>query len=170
MTAIVIRPEPVSVGDGMQIVAANITGLADDPRRLWYRIEPTAQPDEIAVAHALVVSVINAAMALGRDIVVDGPLTRGTVMNLLEYQRIWSAWMPALYRRVAIAARELLPDEPFRPERRFVLPFSGGLDSAHSALVLSETRDLGALMPIHGLEITLADTERWTNTVVGLRA
>ncbi len=101
---------------------------------------------------------------------IEAPLARGAAMNLAEYQRAWSAWMPATYRQVAIRPAAWTDDEPFRPTRRFVLPFSGGLDSAYSARLLARSGELGALVPIHGLEIPLADTLRWRNTLARLPA
>lgn len=153
----------------MVTVAAEITGAAAGPRRLWYRLASEAVPDPPTAAHALLVSVINAAMALGRDVEIEAPLTPGAAMNLAEYQRAWSAWMPATFRPVAIRPAAWADDEAFRPARRFVLPFSGGLDSAYSARLLARSGELGALTPIHGLEIPVADEMRWRNTFARLR-
>ena len=80
-------------------------------------------------------------MALGRDLTIDGPLTRGLMLNLQEYQAAWARWMPDRFHPIDIQARELVADEAFRPERRFVVPFSGGLDSMLYGLVSARARN-----------------------------
>jgi len=169
MTKIVVNFDCVSQGQGVVAASARITGITDESQLLWYRIEADREPDELTLAHAFAVSLINIAMALGRDLVIDGPLTSGLMLNLQEYKTAWVRWMPHRFRMIDITPRGLVADEPFRPERRFVVPFSGGLDSMYTAWSLHQRGLLGALVPIHGLDIPVAEVERWLLTLEGLR-
>ncbi len=95
MTKIVVNFDCVSQGQGVVAASARITGITDESQLLWYRIEADREPDELTLAHAFAVSLINIAMALGRDLVIDGPLTSGLMLNLQEYKTAWVRWMPA---------------------------------------------------------------------------
>ncbi|MDC7986197.1 hypothetical protein PQJ75_20905, partial [Rhodoplanes sp. TEM] len=172
MAAITLRIEPETRDGTSCTVAAVLAGLAGGPARLWYRLDPAPAPplEPLAVAHAFTVSAVAMAMAAGRDLAVDGPLTAGLIENLAEFQRGWSAWMPDRFRPVAIRQHSLVPDEPYRPERRIVLPYSGGLDSAFSALTLARDGSLGTLVAIRGLDIALADAGRWAGALAGMRS
>jgi hypothetical protein len=118
--------------------------------------------DEIARAHAFAVSVITQAMAVEREMVTDGPITRGLAMNLDEYQRVWSTWLPEKFRRVAVRAHTVVDDEPFRPARR-AMCFSGSLDSCYTAMLMAPDDDLAALAAIHGLDGATAIAHRANN-------
>jgi FkbM family methyltransferase len=170
MSEVAIRFEPIVRTSDSLTVAAQISGVAAEPYRLWYRLPGDHEIDELAMAHAFAVSVINQAMALGRDLVVEGPLTRGLISNLDEYQRVWSSWMPRKFRPIAIRARELVADEPYRSERGVILPFSGGLDSAYTALMLKERHSLRALVAIQGLDIALSARDQWNGALSGMSA
>ena len=169
MTKIVVSVDSVAGGQGVVTAAASVAGVTDESQRLWYRIEGDRQPDALTLAHAFAVSLINIAMALGRDLTVDGPLTAGLMLNLQEYQAAWARWMPGRFRPIDIQARELVADDAFRPERRFVVPFSGGLDSMCTAWSLHRRGMLGALVPIQGLDISITESERWSMTLARLR-
>ena len=69
--------------------------------------EAPPAPEPLAVAHAFAVSTVNMAMAAGRDLAIDGPLTPGLIENLAEYQRVWAAWMPDTFRAVAVRPSSL---------------------------------------------------------------
>ena len=77
--------------------------------------------------------------------------------------------MPDRFRPIDIQARELVADEAFRPERRFVVPFSGGLDSMYTAWCLHQRGMLGVLVPIQGLDIAITQDEQWSMTLARLR-
>ncbi|RAI45146.1 FkbM family methyltransferase [Rhodoplanes roseus] len=169
MPEIVVRIAPPACRNGTRTVAAEITGFGKDAVRLWYRIADERPIAEVAVAHAFAVSIINQAMAAGRDLVIEGPLTAGIVTNLHDYQRAFAAWMPETFRPVAVRARTLLPEMAYQPEKRFAVPFSGGLDSCYSARMLSRDGTLGALVSVHGLDVGLDRTDQWNAVATGLR-
>jgi hypothetical protein len=169
MTKIFVSLDRVTRAQGVVTASAAIAGVTNKSQRLWYRIASEREPDALTLAHTFAVSTINMAMALGRDLAIDGPLTRGLLLNLHEYQAAWVRWMPDRFHPIDIQARELVADVAFRPERRFVVPFSGGLDSMYTAWCLHQRGMLGALVPIQGLDIAITQDERWSPTLARLR-
>jgi hypothetical protein len=160
-TRINVRIEPIVRDGSSQTAAAWIEGVATKPYRLWFRLDCEHAISEPAQGHAFAVAVINQAMATGRDLHIDGPLTRGLIMNLDLYQRVWSTWEPRRFRHVALHASALVDDRPFQPERGALLPFSGGIDSLFSASVLRSEGTLAALLMIRGLDLTLRNERGW---------
>ncbi|MBL8837287.1 MAG: hypothetical protein JNL66_13630 [Alphaproteobacteria bacterium] len=169
MSVVAVAAEKVAREGGEQIVAAQISGVGE-PYRLWYRVPAAAALDDVAIGHALAVSVITQAMAVGRDVALDLPLTRGLVQNLDEFQRVWATWHPDRFRRVALRPSALVDDEPFRSERGAAVGFSLGVDSCFSAHTLARAGDLGGLVAVRGLEVGLADDGRWDGMVKGVAA
>jgi FkbM family methyltransferase len=165
MTSIVIRPEPIVQDGEHQVVAARIEGVTDKPYRLWYRVPGGHAIDEVAISHAFVVSVINQAMAVGRDIAIDLPMPRGLAQNIDEYQNVWCTWEPDVFRRIRLRPSAFIDDEPFRADRGAIMSFSGGLDSSFTAKQLAENNELAAIVAIWGLDIPLADDKRWAATL-----
>ncbi len=153
-----------------QVVAAEIAGVTESSYRLWYRVPGDVVVDDLAMSHAFAVSVIHQAMAVGRDVEIGGPMTRGLLANLDEYQRIFTTWLPRRFRRVGIHGRELVDDELGRPGRGTIVPFSGGIDSLYSAMTLAAGGELGALVTVRGIGVPLADEARWRGVMTGARA
>jgi len=161
--------EPVRQGDA-QVVAGEVAGVAAAPYRLWFRIPADVVVEPAAAAQAFVVSVVHQAMAVGRDVDVGGPVSRGLLANLDEYQRIWSMWLPRRFRRVVIRGTSTTDDEAPRLARGMILPFSGGLDSLFSAKTLAEGGELAALVTIQGLDVPLGDARRWAGVLASVQA
>lgn len=169
MSEIDIHIDEPTFEQGMTVISARITGVGLQSRRLWYRIDSRHTPDAPAIAHAFVVSLINTAMASGCDLKINGPLTSGLILNLEEYQRAWSRWMPDRFRSIGIRPNEIISDDVFHPERGVVMAFSGGLDSMHAAWELHRSGRLGAMVAIQGLDIAITSTEQWLATLARLR-
>ncbi len=167
--SVAVRLEPVVREGGEQVVAAEVAGVGAKPYRLWYRLPADVAVDELSRAHAFTVSVLHQAMAVGRDVEIDGPLTRGLLQNLEDYQRVWSTWEPRRFRTVGIRPTALLDDEPYRPGKGALLGFSGGLDSAHAALCLSRSGDLAGLVTIRGLDLAIDDEARFQGALAHVR-
>jgi hypothetical protein len=76
-------------------VAATVAGVGRDSYRLWYRLPGDALVDDLAGAR---VHDLRAPPGDGRRPRprIDGPLTRGLVQNLEDYQRVWSTGASAL--------------------------------------------------------------------------
>ncbi len=170
MSVVAVAAEPVIREGEEQIVAARVSGVGDEPYRLWYRVPAEAALDEVAIGHALAVSVIAQAMAVGRDVEIDLPLTRGLLWNLDEFQRAWETWHPDRFRRVALRPSALVDDEPFRPDRGVAMGFSLGIDSCYSALTLARAGERATLVAVRGLEVGLADDGRWDGMLKGIGA
>ena len=167
---VVVRLEPITRDGDAQVVAATVAGVGRDSYRLWYRLPGDALVDDLSRAHAFTISVLHQAMAVGRDLEIDGPLTRGLVRHLEDYQRVWSTWEPRRFRTVAIRPAALLDDEPYRPGRGMLVGFSGGLDSVHAALGLAEEGVLAGLVTVRGLDLPLDDDPRFEGAMACARA
>jgi len=113
------------------------------------------------------------AMRVGAPLVLDTPVDRSTLENLLEWQAVWARWRPRRLQVVPILAPEpsdgpvpLLP--PAVSGRGAITGFSGGVDSCFSAWRhtrpeapgRSERRiRLGAGLTVHGFDIPLDQPE-----------
>lgn len=170
MSVVAVTTERVTRDGADRIVAARVSGVRDSPYRLWYRVPAGAALDDVVIGHALAVSVISQAMAVGRDIVIDQPLTRGLAMNLDEFQRAWATWHPDRFRRIALRPRALVDDEPCDPSRGAIVGASLGVDSSYSALTLARDGGLAMLVAVRGLEVALGDAARWDGLMAGLHA
>lgn len=106
------------------------------------------------------------AMRVGKNLHINGPVSRTLLRNLEEFQEAWAQWRPA-YRPVAISAQVELDDAPLYP-RRGVFAFSGGVDGSF-ALIRHHYRHAGrrscqpvAGMLVHGFDIPLKDADAFT--------
>lgn len=113
------------------------------------------------------------AMRIGVPLVLDTPVDRAELENLLEWQGAWARWRPRRLRVVPILAPEK-PAEPvpaLAPDvsgRGAITAFSGGVDSCFSAWrhtrpeapERSERRiRLGAGLTVHGFDVPLDQPE-----------
>ncbi len=114
-------------------------------------------------------------MRIGAPLVLDTPVDRATLENLLDWQAAWACWRPRRLQVVPILA----PAQPVAPAARLapnvagagrgsITSFSGGVDSCFSAWRHtrpetpgpSERRiGLGAGLTVHGFDIPLDQPE-----------
>lgn len=167
-TSITVRFEPVTREGDTQTVAARVEGVTATPYSLWYRIPSDVEVDDVSRTHAYAISVIHQAMAVGRDMEIEGPATTGLLQNLDAYQRVWSTWLPARFRRVEIRSESIVDDEPYRPAKGALLAFSGGVDSCYTARSLGH--EVRALVTIEGLDVALDDAPRFAGVLSRVRA
>lgn len=71
------------------------------------------------------------AMAEGRDLFVQGPLSRRMIQNAYEFVEAWTSWRPALFSCVGIEAESIVDHVDTRPLRA-IQAFSGGLDALYT--------------------------------------
>jgi hypothetical protein len=98
-------------------------------------------------------AVLFYAMRTGQDILVDGPMSRSSLLNLAAFQQAWSCWKPDVYAPVNIEPSSIEDDPPHGPARS-IAAFSGGADSIFT--VLCHARDLYSLdsaMLVHGFDV-----------------
>lgn len=161
--------EPGVAADRMRL-RAEVTSPALGDRELWFEVDE-AQADAVTDrADPFVVSTLILAMAEGRDLHVTGaPVDPVLLRNLVEFQRIWSAWFG--YDPVAIHAEAGLAT---LPPPASVVAFSGGADSAFSAWWhatggAGPDRPLGGAMMIHGIDIPVTETTGFTGALARSR-
>lgn len=107
---------------------------------------PSTEPVRVTFTHAadadLAVDAIRPfllafllpAMRIGDPLVVDGELDEGTLQGLLEWQGAMARWHPGQLTVVPIRAEVRRIDPQPTVGSRALLAFSGGLDSAFSAV------------------------------------
>lgn len=166
--------------------------LAAGPECLRYEVRLQGQPDDAAGSFFIeisgdcipppvdrhdfvVLALLFLAMRSGRDLYVQGRLSRQLLENLEEFQRAWSAWRPYWYRPVRIHCDEELPAVAPVLRERAVLAYSGGVD-ANFVLVdrLENTdRDARRLVTgvlVQGFDVPLDATEGFTAALADARA
>lgn len=111
------------------------------------------------------VAVVLHAAASGRDMKVDGPMTRRQARNLERFAEMWSVWRPDRYKTINVLASEWIDCHPSSCRDEAVLAFGGGVD-ATAALLLHNTGKLSLSSPrvglgvfIGGLDISESDQE-----------
>lgn len=149
-----IRTPEISHKNGLHVLSARIemaTKTIYFPRTMWYAvsgIDPHFVPGQ---SDAFLVSLLVAAMKLGEDIRVDGPVSSRLAHGLDQYKRILNTWWPDSFKTVNIEYDSLVERaEDARPEG-VACTFSGGLDSFHAVSEL-----LPSNMPIPAYRITHA--------------
>src|SRR5579862_4345002 len=108
---------------------------------------------EPLVLDGFVNAVIFYAMGSGQNIVVDGPMTRSSLINLAAFQEAWSCWKPDIYKPIKIEPSSIADDAPRGPAKT-IAAFSGGADAIFS--VLRHAGDLYAVnsvMLVHGFDV-----------------
>lgn len=81
--------------------------------------------------------------ARGKDLFIEGKITKSALSHMEEFIQIWSVWKPNLFSRIKMDAASIVDDIPNR-ELPAVLAFSGGVDAAFS-LAIHKSKGLGWL-------------------------
>lgn len=102
------------------------------------------------------------AMREGGRLQVHGPVSRSLIVNASEFCAVWRTWRPSKYKPVEIESEER-PDRPTRPDK-WIQAFSGGIDACTTLyrntqkLIGPRSREIGACLMVHGLDIPEHDT------------
>jgi 7-cyano-7-deazaguanine synthase in queuosine biosynthesis len=127
----------------------------------FFEIGGAVIPPRVRRDDFLAVALVQFAMRRGCDLHIDGAVSRQLLVNLEEFQRAWSFWVPKVYRPIRITAREELPDDAPPVDRVAVVAFSGGVDATFAiARQLSgpPARDrcrIATAVLVHGFDIYL---------------
>ena len=131
-----------------------------DGNEIYYEIPESNFLPSVSVYDFAVLAMLFFCMRRGTNLHVDGPVTAQLLINLEEFQEIWAAWLPKLYRKVAITARDVVPTRG-NGDRRGVFAFSGGVDGTCALLRHSDDRlglrriAPGGAVLVHGMDIPL---------------
>ncbi|MBW7930916.1 MAG: hypothetical protein H3C57_06380, partial [Gammaproteobacteria bacterium] len=166
--------------------------LATGPDRLRYEVKLQGQPADAAGSFFIeisgdcipppvdrhdfvVLALLFLAMRSGRDLYVQGRLSRQLLANLEEFQRAWAAWRPYWYRPVRIHCDEEVAAVAPALQGQAVLAYSGGVDSNFALVDQLENpgRDARRLVTgvlIQGFDIPLDATEGFAAALADARA
>lgn len=166
--------------------------LAAGPECLRYEVRLQGQPDDAAGSFFIeisgdcipppvdrhdfvVLALLFLAMRSGRDLYVQGRLSRQLLENLEEFQRAWVAWRPYWYRPVRIHCDGELPAAAPSLHGRAVLAYSGGVDSNFALVDQLENpgRDGCQLVTgvlVQGFDVPLDATEGFAAALADARA
>ena len=162
----IIGPVEMVAGEGSVRLSARIefeAGDAPEADTLWYEFGGCDETFFSGGADGFVTALLLLAMARGEDLRVRGILSSRLLQGLAEYQRVFQAWFPERFQRVAIecdGTRMMLPGE--RPAA-VGAAFSGGVDSSFTLLSHLPSEAKGACdaidyaLFIHGMDIPLHD-------------
>lgn len=152
--------------------------LADGTRRTLRLTETTdGRPVEVYfdflgetfpephVLDGFVNAIIFYAMGSKQDIIVDGQMTRSSLLNLATFQEAWCRWRPDLYQRIRIDPLSIT-DEPPRAQAQSIAAFSGGADAIFTALRhAGDQFALNSVMLVHGFDIPLNRPDQFSRLV-----
>jgi hypothetical protein len=105
--------------------------LAFDGREVWWEVRGRT-PGPLAVHDMAATALVHRAMFEGRDLYIEGPVTRSLLDGLAEFVALWALWRPGYYRPVSVSAAE----EAASPaaSQSAVAAFSGGVDASFTLL------------------------------------
>lgn len=132
-----------------------------DAIEIFFEIGGAVVPPRVRRDDFLVLALVFFAMRRGCDLHIDGTVSSQLLINLEEFQRAWSMWVPKVYRPIRITAREELPDGAPSVERVAVAAFSGGVDATFAMVrhvIDSPARDrcrIATAVLVHGFDIHL---------------
>jgi hypothetical protein len=123
-----------------------VVTVADDDgtRALHWTSPDRAWPTPPPVHDFVAVALAQLAAAAGRDLVIDGPVSRAQLEALDEYLQIWSVWRPDRFARVELRATDEIDHPPAPGRAGAAMGFSGGVDASF-ALAAHSTGALGRL-------------------------
>lgn len=127
-----VWPEGIAEEGDSLTVSATVE-WADGARwRLWYRLPSAIRAAVTPSSDPFVLGVLFRAMETSTDVRIHGAVSPSLLENLVEYQRAWASWRPAVYRPVDLSA-EVEREDPRAVTNETIMAFSGGADSAFTA-------------------------------------
>lgn len=150
----------------VSLVYENLAGPAGgDQGRVWWRVPGEPELADPPILDGLVLPLALHAAHAGQDLKVRGPMSRLGLANMDRLVEGRGGAEPARFpHRTTIEPDEVV--DPVRPSgmpERAALAFSGGLDSTFTAMRHAErlrgeaSRDIAALVMVHGLDAPLTD-------------
>lgn len=143
--------------------------------RFFYEVQGDVVPAPSGRLDFVVLALVFFAMRRGRDLFVDGAVSRHLLVNLEEFQRAWAMWAPKRLRPVRIACREEVDDRA-SGRRRAVVAFSGGVDATFALVrhaLPGDERDrcdVVAAVLVHGFDVALDAHEAFAQARANARA
>jgi len=107
------------------------------------------------------------AMAEGRNIQIEGAVSKKLLSNLSEFRDIWHSWNPGYFKKIEFASSQILAHSNIAGREGAVAAFSGGVDSTFTVWRhKSSTAGQGAQLIrycifVHGFDIPLWKEEEF---------
>ncbi len=161
MTDVHLWPDRKLLQDGTLELSATIESAGRKRARLWYRVPADWRECVAESVDPLVVGSLLYLLRIGRDARVRGDVSPSLLANLDEFQLAWSIWRPWKYKRIGLEAEREIEAGPRSEGNRAVCAFSGGVDSAFTALRhvsgigVRHRLPLKAGVIVHGFDIPL---------------
>jgi len=126
-------PRAETTSDGLWCLDVRLARNYKEDLLLWYAM-PEAQKVHCSweIMDPFLIAALLKAMEDRAHLRVHGPVSSVLLDNLEEFQRIFSAWFPKAYQMI-----DILPEAEVKEAQGtdgVLLSFSGGVDSAFSAL------------------------------------
>ena len=171
MNVMIIKPLPIEIIDNHYIRRCSITRKDDDllisQKELWFKFSNLIIPPKDDDCDSYLLALIMDSMKEERKIIINGSVSKTLLSNLVEYQWVWSTWLPSTYKIVDIVVDNIRKDKT--PKDYAVCAFSGGLDSTHSVWRHSQkkcsyrSQKIHFCTMVHGFDIPLNDNKIFMN-------
>ncbi len=110
-------------------------------------------------AEPFLIMALLPAMSEGRDLRVEGAVSKKLLSNLKEFHDIWHSWNPKRFKNIEISVCQLLDPQDETRRQGAVAAFSGGVDSTFSVwrhqcgAVGKRSLDLRGCLMVHGFDV-----------------
>lgn len=143
-----------------------------DGEEIWWEATGASEalPGPLEYHDMAATALIFKAMDSGRDLHIDGPVSRSMLARLEEFVTSWALWRPDLYAPIRLsAAEEIERAEDPSVKDTAVAACSGGVDSSftiwrhHKQWAGRNNRRLKAAVFVHGLDVPLSRSSEFEN-------
>ncbi len=147
--------------------------LDGSPQQIWFKVPVEYAAFTTGLADPFLIGLLFPAMESDHMIVVHGKsVSRGLVLNLMEFQRAWHKWRPEKYSVVDIVAVEA--QLPLIHESHAISAFTGGVDGAfilYENLIATSGAPfrISASLFIHGFDIPLSESADFASSLEDIR-
>ncbi len=136
-------------------------------KSFYFSIEGNIVPKPVTNCDFLVLSSVFYAMRHGHDLFIEGTVSTDLLVNIEEFQAVWTTWLPETYTPIQISAQhEMIGDAP--TERNAVAACSGGVDATFSMIQHATGRagrrncNLAAAVLVHGFDLPITHHEAFS--------
>ena len=152
-----IHPLPPRYENGSVILSANWLLPTNETQLIWFAVSEKQSVTDLADPFLL--AALFLGLQNGWHLHVHGKVSALLKYNLQEFQAIWQAKAPHLYRAVPISADEWV--HKTASAKACISTYSGGVDSSFTAFSHAPDRNtsypLQAGLMVHGFDIPLED-------------
>ncbi|MBL0712097.1 MAG: hypothetical protein JJV98_00215, partial [Desulfosarcina sp.] len=147
---IVEKPRISEKGEDILVSAAitNRPSGVDMPETLWFRVSNQFRDGVTDRSDPFLVAMLPVAMALGKNLEIEGTVSSRLVFGLRDYQRILHAWWPEHFAVVNLKYAQTTNGVRTKWPKAVGSTFSGGVDSFYT---LYQHRTTSEVLPEYRL-------------------